>query len=102
MTDELIKLSQQVEHLTKLVEQLLSQHSIKDWYSAKEIASITGISPDTIREHLRQRRIVGEHIKGTGRGNKPEWRVSHDELMRYQNEGLRPKVNLVDLQQHSA
>jgi hypothetical protein len=46
----------------------------------------------TVREWARNGRIRAEK-KLSGRGAHARWVVSHDELLRYQREGLLPRHN---------
>lgn len=62
---------------------------IKQSYSTAEVAAILGKRPFTVREWCRLGRIRAEKAH-SGRGSEPEWRISHDELERIQNEGLLP------------
>ncbi|MAT73486.1 MAG: hypothetical protein CMJ58_28725 [Planctomycetaceae bacterium] len=68
---------------------MLQGQSSKESYSTQEIASILGRKPYTVREWCRLRRINATKAM-CGRGCEEEWRVSHDELVRIQNEGLLP------------
>lgn len=62
----------------------------KESYSTVEVAELLGKRPFTVREWCRLGRIraVKTHA---GRGSEPEWRVTNDELVRIQNEGLLPR-----------
>ena len=75
--------------ITELRETLASQPTAKDSYSTKEVAKILGKRPYTVREWCRLQRV--EAFKAAfGRGCEEEWRISHEELTRIQNEGLLP------------
>lgn len=86
-------LKEQIASLEETVLQLrdfiCSQQPIKDSYTTVEIATILGKKPYTVREWCRLQRINASKAK-CGRGCEEEWRVSHDELCRIQNEGLLP------------
>ena len=70
-------------------ESVLAQRPLKEWYTVSEMADILGKRPYTVREWLRLGRLKGEK-KACGRGKSKEWMVSHEEMTRYQNEGLSP------------
>lgn len=61
----------------------------KESYSTKEVAKILGKRPYTVREWCRNRR-VNAYKPGCGRGAEEEWRITHEELTRIQNDGLLP------------
>lgn len=68
---------------------LVDQRTIKEHYTVEEVAEILNRSRFTVREWCRHGRIRA--AKGqAGRGAEKEWRISHEELLRYQNEGLLP------------
>src|SRR5262249_51879587 len=68
---------------------LVSQLTVKDWYSTEEAAQLLGKAEFTVREWCRNGRIRAEK-KGSGRGKYQSWVVSHAELLRFQREGLLP------------
>lgn len=86
MTDDIIERLQRIE---AVLQELLEQRKIKEWYSIAETAAILGKAPWTVREWARSSRINAEK-RAYGRGNTKEWMVSHDELTRIQNKGLLP------------
>ena len=78
----------EIQTLQREVRDLLvGQRTVKDWYSTDEIANILRRAEYTVREWCRQGRIRAKK-KGSGRGKYQSWVVSHDELLRYQREGL--------------
>lgn len=62
---------------------------VKDWYTTNEVARILGRRPYTVREWCRLGRVNAARAHA-GRGEVEEWRISHQELQRIQNEGLLP------------
>lgn len=79
------------QRLVEITGLLARQHPVqKDWYTCSEIAAILGRRPYTVREWCRYGRIHAEKRSGVGRGSEEAWRISHDELVRYQNDGLLP------------
>jgi excisionase family DNA binding protein len=68
---------------------LTQQRTVKEAYTVKEAAEILGRSEYTVRELCRLTRIAAKKLPG-GRGNEGEWRIPHEELMRYQAEGPLP------------
>lgn len=73
--------------LVKLVERSSAPAMEKEYYSTKEAAQLLGKRPYTVREWCRLGRINSVKTL-SGRGIDEEWRVSHAEIQRIQNEGL--------------
>jgi hypothetical protein len=91
LIESLVPLAEQLQRihamLDTLAKQVLSQQLVKEYYSTKEAAKVLGKRPYTVREWCRMGRIRAEKAD-FGRGLDEEWRISHDELVRIQNEGL--------------
>ena len=68
---------------------LANRPRTKEWYSTQEAAEILNKRPYTVRNWCRLERVRAEKIEA-GRGVDGEWRISHEELTRIQNEGLLP------------
>jgi len=98
--DVLVRLMGQIEERLQALEQRLDlvheavhiRHSMKEYYTTQEAAKILGRRPYTVREWCRLARVHAEKAL-SGRGIDEEWRISHDELTRIQNEGLLPMKN---------
>jgi transposase len=84
MIDEFLRRFDRIEGV---LNQLVRQRTVKDWYSTEEVAEILGRSAYTVREWCRLGRVRAEKRR-CGRGRSKEWVVSHAELTRIQNEGL--------------
>jgi hypothetical protein len=69
------------------LDTLVEAQMMKDWYTTAEIAQIVAKSEYTVREWCRHGRIKAVKRK-SGRGPHAAWVVSHDELQRYEREGL--------------
>jgi hypothetical protein len=61
----------------------------KEWYGTAEFGKVVDRDEYTVREWCRLGRLNAEKTC-SGRGNRPEWRISHAELGRYRREGLLP------------
>lgn len=57
-------------------------------YSADEFAALVGVKAFTVREWLKFGKIVGSKVNVL-HGAYKEWRIPHEELLRYRREGLR-------------
>lgn len=68
---------------------MVGQKTLKDFYSTAEVAEALGKAEFTVREWCRLGRIRAEK-RHSGRGKHCAWIISHDELLRYQREGLFP------------
>jgi hypothetical protein len=78
-----------LERIEAAVEALVSQKTVKEWYTTVEVAAIQGKAPFTVREWCRLGRVHAEK-RDSGRGTTLEWIISHDELQRLRNHGLLP------------
>jgi transposase len=81
-------LLERLDKIEAALQILTAQHH-REWYSVEEIARILGKAEFTVREWCRHGRINAEK-RMSGRGAFPAWVVSHQELLRYQREGLMP------------
>jgi hypothetical protein len=68
---------------------LVERETVKDWYTTEQFARVVGKAEFTCREWCRHGRVRAEK-RQSGRGAYPAWVISHDELLRYQREGLLP------------
>ena len=73
---------------------LMDRQTVKDWYSTAEVGKIVGKSDYTVREWCRLGRVAASK-RACGRGTASEWVISHDELTRLRNEGLRPAARSI-------
>ncbi len=76
-----------LDRIEGLLESLLQRDQIRDWYTTEQFAQLVGKSEYTVREWCRLGRIRAEK-KGSGRGKHQSWVISHEELQRFQREGL--------------
>ena len=84
-----MNLEERLERIERLLSSLIDRQQVKEWYSVDELARITGRSVFTCREWCRLGRIAAEK-RACVRGVHPEWRISHEEVRRYQCDGLLP------------
>jgi hypothetical protein len=78
------------ERLAKIEDMLavlVQRQTVKDFYEVEEFAKLVGKSCLTCREWCRLGRIRARK-KESGRGAHTAWAISHEELQRYQREGL--------------
>jgi Helix-turn-helix domain len=82
-------IEERLDKIESLLAALVERQIIKDYYSTDEFARIVGKAEFTVREWARLGRINAEKRK-SGRGAFAAWVISHQELQRYQREGLLP------------
>ena len=91
--DPQLKLNEILFRLRRLEELLVQvvkqQAPSKEFYTVEEFAKLVDLAQYTVREHCRLGRLRAEKA-ACGRGNIPEWRIPHGELVRYRSHGLLP------------
>ena len=80
---------ERLERIEAMLVVLVERQQVREWYSVEEFAQVLGKAEFTVREWCRLRRIQAEK-RLSGRGAFPAWCISHQELLRYQREGLLP------------
>jgi hypothetical protein len=87
--DDISTLNARLERIEAAIQALLDREMRKDWYTTEEFANLVGKAEFTVREWCRHGRVRAEK-RASGRGAHPSWVVSHQEMLRYQREGLLP------------
>ena len=82
--------AQRLDRIEQILQSIIEQRTIKDWYTTAEVARVLGKAEFTVREWCRLGRVRAEKKK-CGRGVASEWIISHEELTRVRNEGLQPQ-----------
>lgn len=82
-------LEQRLEKIEAMLVELVERQQVREWYSVEEFARIVGRATFTVRAWARDGRIRASK-KLSGRASFASWSISHDELRRYQQEGLLP------------
>lgn len=80
-------LEQRLEQIEAMLVVLVERQQPRAWYSVDEFARLVERSTFTCREWCRMGRIQARK-KESGRGAHTAWAISHEELQRYQREGL--------------
>jgi hypothetical protein len=86
MSEEMVILKE-LQEVKAMLAVLVERQTVREYYSVEEFARIVGRAAFTCREWARHGRIRAEK-RLSGRGAYPAWAISHDELLRYQREGL--------------
>jgi hypothetical protein len=84
-----MSVEERLEKIEGFLALLVQRETVKDWYTTEEFARLVGKAEFTVREWCRHRRISAEK-RMSGRGAFPAWVISHQELLRYQRQGLLP------------
>lgn len=87
MTDQ--QVCERLDRIEDILRRLAQERVAQKSYSTADAAKLLGKSDFTVREWCRNHRIHAEK-RPCGRGNSQEWMISHEELARYQSEGLLP------------
>lgn len=87
--DAMLQLVGRLDRIEVILQALVQQQAVKDYYTTAEVAQILGKAEFTVREWCRLCRVYAEK-RPCGRGRAKEWIVSHQELTRIRNEGLLP------------
>src|SRR5882757_6898815 len=82
--------SERLQRIEHMLELLVQQRTVKEWYTTAEVAKILCKAEFTVREWCRLGRVRAQKKK-CGRGVASEWIISHEELSRVRNEGLLPE-----------
>jgi predicted site-specific integrase-resolvase len=87
--DEIITLTQRLDRIEAALLRLLERELAREWFTTDEFARFVGKAEFTVREWCRHGRMHAEK-RHSGRGASQAWVISHQELLRYQREGLLP------------
>lgn len=87
-----MSIEERLEKIESMLAVLVERQTIKDFYEVEEFARLVGKAAFTVREWARLGRIRATKRK-SGRGAFASWVISHDELLRYQRDGLLPQRN---------
>ena len=80
-------LDERLHKIETMLVILVERQQMRKWYSVEEFARIVGRAQFTCREWCRTGRIQAEK-KQSGRGAHTAWAIAHEELQRYQRDGL--------------
>ena len=94
MSESLAEVVERLSRIEAVLQTLVREKAVKDWYSTAEVAVLVGKAEYTVREWCRQKRLSASK-KAYLRGAHPEWLISHAELLRFRNEGLR-RVTIIE------
>lgn len=82
---------ERLERIETALNTIVDQRTIKEFHKTLEVARILGKAEFTVREWCRLGRVLAEK-RPCRRGTTKEWIISHAELQRVRNEGLRPDL----------
>ena len=86
-TQEFEELNRRLREIKQSLDELKAEKLAKDWYTVEEFAKRVERESYTVREWCRRGRIKAQK-QGYGRGRHEFWAISHQELLRYEREGL--------------
>lgn len=90
--DSVVEILDRLRRLEEKLDHVSVSSPTRSHYSASEVAEILGNSLGTVQKWCREGRIRCAK-RAAGRGRAKEWSVTHEELVRIQNEGLlAPKI----------
>ena len=88
-------IEERLDKIESMLAVLVERQQVREWYSVEELARLLNKAEFTVREWCRLGRIHAEK-RLSGRGAFPAWCISHQELLRYQREGLLPLQDFVE------
>lgn len=84
-----MSLEERLDRIEAMLLVLVERQTVREWYATEEFARLVSKAEFTVREWCRLGRIHAEKRR-SGRGAFSAWVISHQELLRFQREGLLP------------
>ena len=84
-----MNLEERLDKIEAMLVVLVERQTVREWYTTEEFARLVSKAEFTVREWCRLGRIHAEKRR-SGRGAFSAWVISHQELLRFQREGLLP------------
>jgi hypothetical protein len=81
------EIEESLGEIKSMLAVLVQRDTVKEYYSTDEFARLVGKAEFTVREWCRLHRVHASKRR-SGRGAYPAWAIAHEELLRYQKEGL--------------
>ena len=78
-----------LSRIEAMLATLVERQAVREYYTPEEFARIVGREAFTCREYCRLGRVRALK-KASGRGKHASWVIPHEELIRFQREGLLP------------
>lgn len=78
-----------LDRIEAMLAVLVERQTVREWYTTEEFARLVTKAEFTVREWCRLGRIHAEKRR-SGRGAFSAWVISHQELLRFQRDGLLP------------
>lgn len=85
----MVEIEERLSRIESMLKQLVERQAVKEFYTPEEFARLVGREAFTCREYCRLGRIHALK-KSSGRGKHASWVIPHEELLRFQREGLLP------------
>jgi hypothetical protein len=89
MDPQLDELFERLSAIEQTLQLLVRRETARDWYTTEQFAQLVGKAEFTVREWCRYGRLNAKK-QLSGRGAFAAWVISHEELLRYQRDGLLP------------
>jgi Helix-turn-helix domain len=84
-----MNLEERLEKIEGMLVALVERQQVREWYTVEELARIVGKAEFTVRGWCRLGRIKALK-RESGRGAYCSWAIAHEELLRFQRQGLLP------------
>ena len=82
-------LEERLERIEAMLTALVERQKVREWYTTDQFAQLVGRAEFTVRTWCRTGRVRAQK-QHSGRGAFAAWCISHQELLRFQRDGLLP------------
>ena len=91
-TEKLVAIVEKMGQIEKDLNDKPNTAPVRDYYTSKTFPPVVEgrLKAETVATYLLQGKLLGFKTQG-GRGESGEWRLSHEEYLRYEAEGLLGK-----------
>jgi excisionase family DNA binding protein len=87
LSDMRTEFDRRLSQIEKTLRRVADVRADKQYFTVREFARLVGCREDTVRSWARLGRIAATRTR-SGRGGRSELRISREELLRYEAEGL--------------
>lgn len=83
------RFADRLDRLESLLQTLVARETVREYDTTAQFAAAVAKAEWTVRRYCATGRLRASK-RQSGRGATKDWALSHDELLRYQRDGLLP------------